>query len=251
MDTVIAKGANGATDPGLVSALAEDVVVTSVEVPAEETPKAVLNAAAGSTGPEVKLNFVNRSNDTSNVRIVVFGQQPTPASDQVDQAWQVISNCGPGWSHPFAWPAAVTLGVVDPDGNVSPQLAIADGQVAEVVATEVGTVLRLAEQPGAPGSIGLINLLPRGRTDVTVFRAGKPYARASQWPQTRVVFSFRPIIWIGVAARAEEGDGAVISNFDTEISLMGLASADIVLTGGGSGPDAKPFVFRLENMVQA
>ena len=32
-----------------------------------------------------------------------------------------------------------------------------------------------------------------------------------------------------------------MSSINTEISLLGIAGADIVMTGGGSGPDAKPF----------
>jgi hypothetical protein len=38
---------------------------------------------------------------------------------------------------------------------------------------------------------------------------------------------------------------------NTEISLEGIASADIVMTGGGSGSSAQPFVFSLQNVVTA
>ena len=43
----------------------------------------------------------------------------------------------------------------------------------------------------------------------------------------------------------------LISEHATEVNLVGIASADIVLTGGGSGETAKPFVFALENVVYA
>jgi len=255
MDTINARSANGASDTGLVSTLAGDVAVAPPEAPtAEEAPEAlVLSAGVASTGPEVKLNFVNRSNDANNSQVVVFGQPVGPAIAEAALAWQVISNCGPGWSHPFTWPAAVAIGVVDPHGNVSPPLDIAYGQLAEVVATPTGTALRISEQPGPPDTIGLVNLLPQGVVAATVFRAGKPYARQSLWPQTRSIFSFKPTIWIGVVSQIEEGEGiesAVASQVDTEISLLGVASADIVMTGGGAGPDAKPFVFTLQNIVR-
>jgi hypothetical protein len=46
-------------------------------------------------------------------------------------------------------------------------------------------------------------------------------------------------------------DSAIISNIDTEISLLGLASADIIMTGGGPGQNSTPFEFQLANVVMA
>lgn len=255
MDTITAKSANGASDPGLVSALAADVAAPPAEAPAAETASEAAPAAltAGSPGPEVKLNFVNRSNDAGNVRVLLFGQPPSPGLDEVGQAWRVIDNCGPGWSHPFTWPVAVTLGVVDPNGNVSPQLDIAEGQVAEVVAAPSGTLLRIADQPGPSRAIALMNQLPQGFVAATVFRDGEPYARASLAPHTTVTLTFKPTIWIGAAARIEAGEakgGEAVSTL-TEINLMGIAGADIVMTGGGQGAEARPFVFTLANVTYA
>ncbi len=44
---------------------------------------------------------------------------------------------------------------------------------------------------------------------------------------------------------------AVVASTNTEFSLLGIASADIVMTGGGSGLDARPFEFNIENVVVA
>jgi hypothetical protein len=35
---------------------------------------------------------------------------------------------------------------------------------------------------------------------------------------------------------------------DTELSLYGISSADIVMTGGGPGPNSTPFQFTLQNV---
>ncbi|MDC0684919.1 hypothetical protein [Sorangium atrum] len=43
----------------------------------------------------------------------------------------------------------------------------------------------------------------------------------------------------------------MISSVNTELSLLGIASADIVMAGGGAGVDSTPFVFTLENIVAA
>jgi hypothetical protein len=64
----------------------------------------------------------------------------------------------------------------------------------------------------------------------------------------------KPTIWIGVVSQVEEGDvmnSAIISDINTELSLLGIASADIVMSGGGAGPSATPFMFTLENIVMA
>ena len=73
-------------------------------------------------------------------------------------------------------------------------------------------------------------------------------------PGQKAVFAFKPTIFIGVVSEVAEGDvmdSAVISDINTEISLLGIASADIVMTGGGTGPDAVPFAFNLENVQMA
>ena len=43
---------------------------------------------------------------------------------------------------------------------------------------------------------------------------------------------------------------AVMSNANSELSLLGIASADIVMSGGGPGEGSTPYEFNLENIVQ-
>ncbi|MEX0598879.1 MAG: hypothetical protein WD512_20515, partial [Candidatus Paceibacterota bacterium] len=65
-------------------------------------------------------------------------------------------------------------------------------------------------------------------------------------------FRFQPRFWIGVAPELTEGqtiDSTVLSIINTEISVLGVLSADIVMTGGGVGPSATPFSFSLTNIV--
>ena len=71
-------------------------------------------------------------------------------------------------------------------------------------------------------------------------------------PWQKAVFEFKPTIWIGVASQVVQGqvmNSAIISNINTELSLLGIASADIVMTGGGPGANSTPFAFNLENIV--
>jgi hypothetical protein len=42
-----------------------------------------------------------------------------------------------------------------------------------------------------------------------------------------------------------------MSQINTEISLLGISSADIVMTGGGPGSSSTPFTFSLQNVQMA
>jgi hypothetical protein len=45
--------------------------------------------------------------------------------------------------------------------------------------------------------------------------------------------------------------GAVLGEADLDNVAGGRASSDIVMTGGGPGPNSQPFVFKLENISRA
>jgi hypothetical protein len=73
-------------------------------------------------------------------------------------------------------------------------------------------------------------------------------------PGQKAVFRFTPTLWIGVASQVQESralHAAVMSSANTQLPLAGVAAADIVMTGGGTGADAQPFAFALEQIVRA
>jgi hypothetical protein len=149
---------------------------------------------------DIKLNFINNSNDKNNSHIVIFGKDVATDADERHVAWKVIQNCGQGDNHPFVFPMTMTVSAVDGCGDDTPRL---------------------------PASVA---------------------------PQQEAVYEFKPMIWIGVASEVEEGAtmaSAIVSSTNTELSLLGIASADIVMTGGGPGENPRPFQFTLDNVVMA
>lgn len=94
-----------------------------------------------------------------------------------------------------------------------------------------------------------------GAVNAWIYRDGKlQAAQTGLAPQQKAVFEFQPTLWIGVAPDASQGqamDPAIVSDINTELSLLGVASADIVMTGGGPGADSPAFAFHLENVVMA
>ena len=238
--------------------------------PNTESPQAAAPAeaaAAEDAGPtqtggpgrslsvDVKLNFINLSNDANNSEIVIFGKGVSTSFEEIAVAWRVIRNCGRQWSHPFTYSAHITVGVIDAYGNHSPQLAAENGQAFSVVRDVSGDALRLSGVANAANEVDVRNELPVGAVSAVAFRGGKPYARVNGIaPGQKAVFSFKPTIWIGVVSQVEEGaplDAAIISSINTEFSLVGMVSADIVMTGGGTGALSTPFQFTLQNVVRA
>jgi hypothetical protein len=201
---------------------------------------------------KIKLNFINKSNDVSNSRIVIFQKNITDFDSNEVVAWTVIQNCGPMENHPFTFPMIMQVSAGDSYGNYSPQLDANPGDLFAMSLTSSGDMLQLAGQATSPEEIQLSNNLNMGAISANIYRDGKLLAtKTGIAPGQKATFQFKPIIYIGVASEIEEGDvmnSAILSNINTEINLLGIASADIVMTGGGAGPTSTPFEFNLENI---
>jgi len=204
---------------------------------------------------DIQLNFINRSNDANNSSIVIFQKNVATDFDELAIAWKVIRNCGQGDNHPFKFPMTMAVSASDSYGNYMPQQLATNGQVFQVVRSTSGDVLQLSTDAGNSSEVQVRNDLPSGAANATIYKDGSALAiKTSIAPGQKAVFQFKPTIWIGVASQIEQGqllNSAVISDINTELSLLGIASADIVLTGGGPGPKSQPFTFRLENVVMA
>lgn len=201
----------------------------------------------------VQLNFVNNSNDMNNSEVVMFQKNVATNFDELAVAWQVIKYCGPGDNHPFTFPMGMQVGASDSYGNYTPQLEAQNGQLYLMRLTSTGDRLVAAGSGTSSKEVQVLNDLPKGAINASIYKDGKLLAiKTSIAPQQKAVFEFKPTIWIGVASQIVQGqvmNSAIIANINTELSLLGIASADIVMTGGGSGANAKPFDFHLENIV--
>ncbi|MEO3714940.1 hypothetical protein [Roseateles flavus] len=204
---------------------------------------------------DIQLNFINQSNDASNSEVVVFQRHTAGGSGDLAVAWTVIKNCGQGSHHPFVYPLSLAVGARDSDGNYTPQLPAQDGELFKMTLTPSGNQLVPAGAGASPQEVQVLNALDRGAIDALCFRDGRLLAvKHGVAPQQTASFQFKPTIWIGVVSQVQTGEvmnAALLSELNTEISLLGIASADIVMTGGGAGPASKPFAFELQNIVMA
>ena len=204
---------------------------------------------------DIKLNFINESNDTNDSQIVIFQKNVAAASEAQTIAWLVIQHCGVGDNHPFTFPMTMQVAGGDSWGNFTPRLNAEPGQMYAMSRTSSGDTLQFHGPATNPAEVQVLNALPRGAISANIYKAGRLLAcKTSIAPQEIAAFEFRPTLWIGVVSEAVEGeviDAAVFSTVNTEISLLGISSADIVMTGGGPGPESRPFTFSLANVKMA
>jgi hypothetical protein len=203
---------------------------------------------------DIQLNFINQSNDTDNSDVVIF-QKNVALSQETAIAWTVIQNCGRGDNHPFAYPMAQGIAYCDSYGNFTPQLPAQPGQQFSAVLTSSGDSIQMSGAANSRSEIELRNALAQGAITALLYKSGRTIAEVTGIaPGQDAAFELKPTIWIGVTSQIEQGqvlDSAILADINTEISLLGIRSADIVMTGGGGGPDATPFLFTLQNVVMA
>lgn len=199
---------------------------------------------------DIDITFINNSDDMNNSEVVIFQKNVATNFEEIAIAWQVIQNCGRNWTHEFTYPMDFYVAAADSYNNISDKQAAVNGQKWDVVYSTSGDVLQLDTTPASSTSeVEVKNTLTTGSVDAQIYKSGKLLAsKTGVSPQQKAVFEFKPTIWVGVVSQVEEGDvmnSAILSDINTEISLLGITSANLIMTGGGTGPNATPFQFTL------
>ncbi len=204
---------------------------------------------------DIQLNFINKSNDANNSEIVIFQKNVAGGYNEIAVAWQVIQNCGVNDNHPFVYPQTMQVAASDSYGNYTPRLDAQPGQEFAVTLTSSGDVLALTGTATYPEEVQVLNGLSQGAINANIYKNGALLAtKTSVAPQQMAAFQFNPTIWIGAVSQIDQGqvmDSAIVQAVNTELSLLGIASADIVMRGGGPGKNSTAFSFTLENVVMA
>ncbi|MCP8688100.1 hypothetical protein [Marinobacterium sedimentorum] len=204
---------------------------------------------------DITLNFINKSNDQNNSEFVIFSKNTFGGSDNSSVAWKVIRNLGRDDSHPFVYSSDFFVSVEDNYGNYTPQLKANPGDLFAMVKDQTGDVIKHAGTGHYGNAFKVENHLEHGSIKAKIYKDGKLFnSSPSLAPDQKVTFELNPVICISAVSHIQEGDAiesAAVSSKPSEISLLGIKSADIVVTGGGPGSAAEPFKFELENVVKA
>lgn len=203
----------------------------------------------------IELNFVNNSNDANKSAVVLFQKNLASTPDDAPIAWKVIADCAPGRTHRFIFPTAIEVVATDEAGVPAGPVSGWDAQYFVVGHNSSDCAVALGAAEAAPGEVHVRNALPYARITANVLRDGRLLAiKAGVQPQQMAVFQLKPSLWVGTASAVSEGqaiDPQMLSTVKTELSLLGLASADIVMSGGGGDATSTPFRFSLQNVVMA
>lgn len=201
----------------------------------------------------INLNFINKSSDTNNSSVVIFQHNTTPSYNELAIAWRVIKNVGSKSYHPFPYPLDFSINTTDAPGNNTPMMHANHGQHWEVVnvdGDQNSHLLRLKGKHSNPEELVIANNLQRGAIDANIYKDGKLLATIPQVSsQDYAKCSFGTTIHIAIAEEAVEGEPVkkyIEEGTDTELSLEGISSADIVMTG-----TAPQYTFTLENVKKA
>lgn len=201
---------------------------------------------------EIQLKLVNRSDDASGTDVVIFQKNLADPVDAPAVAWIVVSDFAPGQTYAFTYPTAVTLAALDSRGEAIPAVPAEPGQLFAVHDSPDGDVLHCTDTAADDQAIELRNGLAQAATDALVYRDSKVVAMNRMIPPgQRARFQFEPIVWIGIARMVQMGrilDDLIMNNIDTQLSLLGIKSADIIMSGGGGSP-AAPYRFEFDNVV--
>lgn len=205
---------------------------------------------------DIQLNLINRSNDAGHSQIVIFQKNAASGVDELPVAWQVIRNLGQGDHYPFVYPLSTTLSTADSWGNYTPQIEADNGLLYSMArAPSGGDTLSLQGKGSSPHEIQCRNDLAQSAISASLFKSGKPLmTKTSIMPGQVAAFVLQPMLYIGVIPATEYGevmDSAILSNVNTELSLLGVSEANIIMTGGGPGQGSTPFQFTLENVAMA
>ncbi|MCP3944657.1 MAG: hypothetical protein GY710_24710 [Desulfobacteraceae bacterium] len=203
----------------------------------------------------IKLRLINNSSDANNSQVVIFQKNVATNFGELAIAWRVINNLGRNDYHPFEYSMGMEVCCGDSWGNFTPHMSSIPGESFHMVLDATGNVLNKDGVSASAKEVEVRNDLLRGAISANILKDGKLLAaKTSVAPGQKAVFEFKPTIFMGVASQVTEGkvmNSAIISSVNTELSLLGIASADIVMTGGGPGKDSTPFEFNLENIAWA
>ena len=201
----------------------------------------------------INLNLINLSQDVNNSEYVIFQKNVAESFEEIAVAWRVVQNLGNQDNHPFTYPLKFKVSAGDAYGNFTPQFDTGDGQAWDLVRSKSGDVLQKSSVPASsPREVEVRNALDVGAISANIYKDGKLLAtKTNISPGQKAAFEFKPRIFIGAVSQVVEGevmDSAILQNINTELDLLGVFSADILITGGGGGKGATPFEFTLANI---
>lgn len=201
----------------------------------------------------MKLRFRANTPYASDSDVVIYQKNLASYEGKQAVAWQVFKHPAKGDVIDFTYPETMQMAVEDSSGQLTALQEVAYGELWEAVEINGATVLMLAGDSASSAQIQFQNNLSGESVTANIYRDEQLIATTSAIaPGQEALFQFIPDFWMGVVPEAEAGQvltSGMIYALDNQISCLGIASADIVMTGGSSVASSKPFTFEIKHVV--
>lgn len=199
---------------------------------------------------DTKITFINKSWDANNSKVVIFQENIATNLTSTTTAWKVIQHCGYNWKHQFTYTTSFDVAVVDAYENHSNFEKASFGEKWVVEQKQDGNILKRGKQNASgTNEVEIQNNLAKGSIDAQIIKDGNIVAcKTGVSPKLKAAFQFEPYIYVGVHSEVVQGkalDSAILMDVNTKICLAGVNEAQLIMTGGGVGPNAVPFEFEL------
>ncbi len=197
---------------------------------------------------ETELRLVNKSQHILDTEFVIFQKNYAAESDAGTIAWRVIRNLGVASHHTFEF-GRLELGVAKTFRHHSSLMRAKAGDAFRAYELHGGVVAVSNGKSADPATIEVLNNRPEEPISAQCFRDGIGLAIVDNIASGhRALFDIRPEFFIGGVTYVEQGapmTEKMINYITAKFSIEGVASADIIISGGADG---QPFDFAMENV---
>jgi hypothetical protein len=187
----------------------------------------------------VRLTLINKTQDLTPKHIAVLDKSEATA-------WRVFELASLEKTEPFLY-TALEINVSDQYGNYTLIQPAQHEDDFYIVDSPSGIELQVTDGQMGRGEIRVTNSLKSGAMNVHFFRNEILFAEQfGLVPGQKMHFKFGDKLSVGIVEGIVEGqmlDEKMLENFETQFSMIGIQSADIVLSGGGG-----EVVIALENV---
>jgi hypothetical protein len=202
---------------------------------------------------EVKVTYINESDNHDNPQIVVFTKNMIPTSDPVEDviAWIILRDIGKGSSSTFVFPIETSVQATWEECNKTRMLESEIGRQYTVEKDDTGIVLVAGGNATDPKVIEVNNNVNVfGGIEAQLFKGGKVVmTKHIAGSGQKASFVLHPKLYWGIASKITEGQPLNSADHKTddffEQDLAGVSEVDVVLRGN----DKDGYQFFIENQI--
>lgn len=194
-----------------------------------------------------EYKVVNSTNDSTPKKIIIILKSVAGSFDESGvQAWKTLMfNGSANELKYFNFSGEYTIKAE----GISHGIEAVRGKRYQV--NQAGTGLELLGNASSVNEYQFKNNTSNNLT-VSILKDKNKIETTTVTPNQIKAWQFNTTFWIAAFSTDTDTSGSIeelLPEVNTQINLMGVRSADVVMTGGGAGPSAQPISFSLQNIV--